>query len=147
MIFYLLYIGVLAFAFAKLEIQIEGTAGLAKNLPTWRIEDHWALKVFFGGRVLTGYHFWALGFVLLLFHLPLFFVSDFTWTAEAEVLGGLIIFWIVEDFLWFVINPGFGISKFKREHIPWHPRWSFGLPVDYWIFLPLGFYLVFIAVN
>ena len=63
MITYLIFIIIVSYAFGQLEIQIEGTAGWAKNLPTWRIENHWALKVFWGGRPLTGYHFWAMIFI------------------------------------------------------------------------------------
>ena len=37
---------VLAYAFANVEIQIEGSAGWAINLPTWRIEKHWLLDIF-----------------------------------------------------------------------------------------------------
>lgn len=141
MILYLIFILFISYAFAMLEIQIEGTAGWAKNLPTWRIENHWALKIFFGGRALTGYHFWAHVFVTLLFHLPLAFLP-FSWTMELKIIGGIILFWITEDFLWFVMNPGFGIRRFKKEHIPWHPNWILGAPIEYWIFFPLGLYLV-----
>ena len=58
----------LAFAFANVEIQIEGPNGWATNLPTWRIEHHWLLDVFFGGRAMTGYHAWALPTILAFFH-------------------------------------------------------------------------------
>jgi hypothetical protein len=36
----------MAFFFANVEIQIEGAAGWAANLPTWRIEHHWLLDIF-----------------------------------------------------------------------------------------------------
>lgn len=36
----LLWIGVLGLFFAMVEIQIEGAAGWAASLPTWRIENH-----------------------------------------------------------------------------------------------------------
>jgi hypothetical protein len=42
----LLYVAVLALCFAQVEIQIEGTAGWAADLPTWRIEQHWLLDLF-----------------------------------------------------------------------------------------------------
>jgi hypothetical protein len=44
------------------------------------------------------------------------------------------MFWVVEDFLWFVVNPAFGLRRFRPRHIAWHKRWAFGAPVDYWIF-------------
>jgi len=130
---YLGFVLVVAFFFAKLEIQIEGDAGWAQNLPTWRVEKHPLLDVFLGGRPLTGYHAWAFSTVFLLFHAPFFFGGGFSLQAEAKVLGGYAIFWLVEDFLWFVLNPAFGVKRFTREHIWWHKRWFLGLPQDYWI--------------
>lgn len=43
----LAWIALVAFFFAQVEIQIEGPAGWAANLPTWRVENHW-LRIFFG---------------------------------------------------------------------------------------------------
>jgi hypothetical protein len=34
------WIALLAFFFAKVEIEIEGPAGWAAKLPTWRVENH-----------------------------------------------------------------------------------------------------------
>lgn len=66
-----LYVLVLAFLFANVEIQIEGRGGWAANLPTWRIEHHWLLDLFLGGRAMTGYHAWVFSFVFLVFHFPM----------------------------------------------------------------------------
>ncbi len=143
-----LYLGLicaLSFWFAKVEIQIEGTSGWAKNLPTWRIENHWLLKVFFGGRAMTGYHAWVISFIFLLFHIPVAFTDQWSFAFEGRVLGGFILFWIIEDFLWFVLNPGFGIKKFKKEFIPWHPNWVMLAPIEYWFFCPIGFSLIFLC--
>jgi hypothetical protein len=142
---YFIFIIVLAFWLAKLEIQIEGPDGWAKNLPTWRIEKHWLLDLFWGGRAMTGYHFWIMTFMLLLFHAPIFFVQDWSWQLEFRTIGGFILLWIVEDFLWFVVNPTFGIRKFKKIHIHWHPRWFLGLPIEYWMFTPIASGLIYIS--
>ena len=141
-IIYLVLIVVLAFWFAKVEIQIEGVDGWAKNLPTWRIKKHWLLDLFFGGREMTGYHAWVLSFILIFFHLPMAFVNPWTWSLEGRVLGGMLLFWIVEDFLWFMINPGYGLKKFKKEFIPWHPKWISIAPIEYWIFIPISGFLI-----
>jgi len=45
-----------------------------------------------------------------------------------------MLFWIIEDFLWFVLNPAFGIAGFVRKNIPWHKQWFLNVPVDYWTF-------------
>ena len=45
----LAWVALLGFFFAQNEIQIEGAAGWAANLPTWRIEHHWLLDIFWEG--------------------------------------------------------------------------------------------------
>jgi hypothetical protein len=105
-----------AYLFANVEIQIEGSAGWASNLPTWRIEEHPLLDLFFGGRAMTGYHAWILPCILAFF----------------------IIFWIVEDALWFICNPAFGWERLAPAHATWHKHWFLGLPLDYWIFAAIG---------
>jgi len=131
----------LAYFFANVEIQIEGAAGWAADLPTWRIEKHWLLDIFWGGRPLTGYHAWIFPCVALFFHFPLLFMGHFSWRAEARVIACIQIFWIVEDFLWFVLNPAFGLSKFTPKEVPWHIHWWGPAPVDYWTFLGVALIL------
>jgi hypothetical protein len=53
-VMYMAWVLVMAFFFANAEIQIEGGAGWATSLPTWRIEHHWLLDIFWGGRAMTG---------------------------------------------------------------------------------------------
>jgi hypothetical protein len=123
-----------AYLFARVEVEIEGEAGWAANLPTWRIEDHPLLDIFWGGRALTGYHLWMFSFIGALFHFPLFFMGQWSPQLEARVMASIMVFWIVEDYLWFVINPAFGWRRFRKEYVAWHKRWAFGAPIDYWIF-------------
>lgn len=132
------FVIVLAFFFAKVEIHIEGDAGWAANLPTWRVEEHWLLNLFWGGRAMTGYHAWVMSFIVLLFHFPVFLMWQWSWQLEARILASLMVFWIVEDFLWFVLNPAFGFTRFKPRHISWHKHWLCGAPVDYWVFIAIS---------
>lgn len=124
----------LAALFSQVEIQIEGAGGWAVNLPTWRIEQHWLLDIFFGGRPMTGYHAFVLPFIAVFFHFPLCFASLWTLRRECLVLACLITFWIVEDFLWFATNPAFGLGQFNAASIPWHKHWLWFAPIDYWTF-------------
>ncbi len=133
---------ILGFFFAKVEIQIEGKDGWAASLPTWRIEKHWLLDIFWGGRAMTGYHAWMFSFIALVFHLPLFVFGSWTLKFEARVLGCLMFFWIIEDFLWFVLNPAFGLRKFRPDSVPWHKYWFFFVPVDYAVFVVVGIFLI-----
>ena len=132
------FVLLLGFFFAKLEIAIEGDAGWATNLPTWRIEHHWLLDVFWGGRAMTGYHAWAFSLVALFFHFPLVFSGDYSWNVEQRALASIMLFWVCEDFLWFLLNPAFGFRRFEKTHAGWHKHWVFGAPIEYWIFSPVG---------
>jgi len=136
------YVVVLGFFFAKVEIQIEGSAGWATSLPTWRIEQHLLLTLFWGGRAMTGYHAWVFTFIALLFHFPMVMVGELSWLLEARVLASIMLFWVIEDFLWFVLNPDFGFSKFSPEHAFWHKNWVMGAPVEYWVATALGLALM-----
>ena len=117
--------------FALLEIQIEGKNGWASSLPCWKIEKGWFVHYFWGGRPLTGYHLYLNLFELMFLHFPLFFTA-WSWRFECLILGFLLAMWQIEDFLWFVLNPNFGLKKFKPEYIPWHPGWTGPVPTCYW---------------
>ena len=129
------WVVLLGFFFAQTEIQIEGAGGWAVNLPTWRIEEHWLLDIFWGGRPMTGYHAWVFPFIALFFHFPFFFMQQWSLRTEARALACIMLFWLVEDFLWFVLNPAFGLAQFSPAHIPWHKHWLWLAPTDYWVFL------------
>jgi hypothetical protein len=128
----------LGFFFANVEIQIEGGHGWAANLPTWRIEHHWLLDIFWGGRPMTGYHAWVFPFMAIFFHFPLIFAWRWSWRLEARVIACIMMFWLSEDFLWFVCNPAFGLAKFAPEFIPWHIHWLWFAPTDYWTMSAAG---------
>lgn len=131
---YIILLVLAAFLLAKLEIQIEGSAGWARNLPTWRKQ--------LPGFELTGYHVYLLSFIFVLMHFPFVFVS-WNWNIEMQILSFYLAFWILEDFLWFVLNPGFGLKKFKADYIPWHRFWLGPFPAVYYpaiIFSVLLFY-------
>jgi hypothetical protein len=128
----------LAYFLANVEIQIEGASGWAAKLPTWRIPPNWWLNLFWGGREMTGYHAWIFPCVALFFHFPLAFFGRWGWRLEARVLGCVFLFWIAEDFLWFVLNPAFGLARFAPAEVPWHVHWWGPAPADYWVFLSVA---------
>jgi len=132
-LFTFIWVAILAFFFSEVEIQIEGAAGWGANLPTWRIEKHWLLDLFWGGRAMTGYHAWVFPFIAMFFHFPFFFGQAWTLKLQARVIACIIEFWIIEDFLWFVLNPAYGIDRFNSDIVKWHHHWMWGTPIDYWI--------------
>ncbi len=143
----LLWVGLLGAVFAQVEIQIEGASGWAAALPTWRIEQHWLLDIFWGGRPMTGYHAWVFSFIALVFHLPMFYAERWHWRLEARTLGSVMLFWIWEDWLWFVMNPAYGLSRFSPEAVPWHKQWVLGVPTDYLTFTLVGVALLALSCR
>ena len=125
-----------ALVLAGLEIQIEGKNGWAKELPAWRPKPSaWYAKLYskiFSQKELDGYHLLVISLVFLFFHYPFFAGAQWSWAVEFFTLSLFFIFCSVWDFLWFVMNPHYGIFKFKKGLIPWHKKWIVFLPEDYW---------------
>ena len=91
---------------------------------------------------MTGYHAWVFSFMFLVFHLPHAINGSFSMRLEARCVGALMIFWIIEDFLWFVLNPCFGLARFAPQFVPWHKHWLLGMPTDYLVFTAIGVFLL-----
>lgn len=144
-----IYIFILATILAALEVQIEAGNGWAKNIPTWRPNPNkWYAKSYkkiMSGKELTGYHLFMFTFVALIFHLPFFFGINWNIAKELDVLCIFLIFVVIWDYLWFIINPHFTIKNFKGDHIFWHSKWFLGLPTDYWGAVLIS--LVFAFIN
>ena len=141
---YLVFIVLLAFLLALWEIQIEGKDGWAAKLPTWRVEKGWLLKLT-GGRPLTGYHLFMTLFLIAIVHLPLFFIT-WGWRLECLLLGFYLGIVLIEDLLWFVLNPHYGIRRFRKGNIWWHKDWWGPVPALYWILLVITFILVYLGL-
>ncbi|MFA6428416.1 MAG: hypothetical protein WCW02_02620 [Candidatus Buchananbacteria bacterium] len=131
-----LYLCLLAFILASLEVEIEGAYGWAKKLPTWRpAEDEWYAKFFkkmMHGKELTGYHLHVFGLIFLFFMLPFEFGVPFTLINFLEILSIFFLFIVLWDFLWFVINPHIDLNNFKTEAKIIHKEWLGIFPVDYY---------------
>ncbi|MDR3570790.1 MAG: hypothetical protein P4L81_01160 [Candidatus Pacebacteria bacterium] len=128
-----------AYVFAKVEIAIEGKHGWAENLPTWRLPTtNWASIIFFSGKPATGYHIWMEIFILSMLHSVYVYVEP-SWMIELQIFAYFFFFSISEDFLWFALNPAFGIKNFRKEKIWWHRKhWWWIAPRDYYLFLVIG---------
>jgi len=141
-VLFAIYVLAASIIFALLEVQIEGGQGWATGLPTWRLENRWT-RLFFGGRPLTGYHLYV--HLLMLYALGL---ARPSWAIELRLLAFLMLFFIIEDFLWFLFNPRFGLARFRREHVWWHAHvWWWIMPRDYWLFFPLGVVFYVLSWN
>lgn len=136
------YLFATALVFALLEVQIEGPAGWAQKLPTWRIQNRIS-RFLLGNRAITGYHVYFHLFVLALIHTPIALgLARPSLSGELRIFAFVFLFWVVEDFLWFLVNPAYGFRSFRRDRIRWHASIWWGImPRDYWIFTPLGLLL------
>lgn len=99
----------------------------------------WKLKV--GKYFFTAYHFHLFAITIPLFlFLPL---VAFGWSGRlmAIIASGFLVGVVVEDFLWFVINPVWPLRDFNSEKVTWFPWLKIGkfeLPIWYLPFLILA---------
>jgi hypothetical protein len=132
----IVFIIIIAFAIAKLEIQIEGKDGWAKNLPTWKNNNKLTNLIIGKDYPLTGYHLWAFITLFLFIQFPFFMGMPFSIQEELKLISMLFLIAVLEDFLWFVLNPAYGIRKFNSKEVKWH-KWVSPLPLPYIILLSL----------
>lgn len=134
---YAVYLFVLATILSLIEIQIEGNDGWADMLPCWHPRpENWAVKLYsriIGGKEVTGYHIFLNIFLFVVLHLPFFTGVKWGFAKEMEVFSLYFLFWICEDFLWFLWNDWYGLKRFHRETILWHKHWIGPVPRDYFV--------------
>jgi hypothetical protein len=79
---------------------------------------------------------------MLSFHLGLAFGMPWSWALEARLFAAYLVFNVIWDFLWFVLNPHFGWARFRKGAVWWHDRrWVGRFPIDYWNGFVLSFVL------
>lgn len=138
----IIYLFVFTIFYSLFEIEIEGKNGWAKCLPTWRITIPYQKT--FNGKAITGYHTFMILIWTMFFH-SYFLYNSWSFGKELICVGMMLIYLIVEDFLWFVLNPYYETAKFFQQKVRWHKRWFLWLPIDYWYFILIGSYLILIG--
>ena len=110
------------------EAYVEGRNAWDKGKLGWKIS--------IGGFKLTGYHFF-LSYVMwpLLISLPLFI---FGWDTRlfGILLSAYISGTVIEDFMWYVVNPVVKVSELNTDFANYYPRFRFGK-----IKIPAGYFL------
>jgi hypothetical protein len=138
----------LALWFALIEIEIEGPYGWALRLPTWFRTRGPAGRIYgalSGGRPLTGYHLFMASLPLVILQVP-FAYTDWSGSAEIMVLATYLAFAIAWDYLWFILNPAYGLARFRRGEVWWYPGpWIGRLPLEYYLAVAGSFALAAIA--
>jgi hypothetical protein len=132
-----------ALLFAMVEIEIEGADGWAEKLPTWYRVTPWYARLLsrlLSGKPATGYHLMMFPIPIVSFHLGLAFGMPWSWALEARLFAAYLVFNVIWDFLWFVLNPHFGWRRFRKGAVWWHDqRWLGRFPIDYWNGFALSF--------
>src|SRR6185436_6725484 len=139
-----------ALLFAMVEIEIEGADGWADKLPTWYRVTPWYARLVsrvLSGKPATGYHMMMFPIPIVSFHLGLAFGMPWSWALEARLFAAYLVFNVIWDFLWFVLNPHFGWQRFKKGAVWWHnQKWVGRFPIDYWNGFALSFVLAALPV-
>jgi len=109
------------------EAYIEGKNPWARASVGWKLRL--SRKV-----VITGYHAWLLLFLLFAFSLPLI-IYGWDFKLFGVLVSAVSIGVVIEDFLWFVVNPYYGIKEhWNPENAYWYPWLKIGkisIPVIY----------------
>ncbi|MEK6835617.1 MAG: hypothetical protein AABX55_01185 [Nanoarchaeota archaeon] len=130
------YILLIFVSIAFWEAYIEGKNGWASKSVGWRMKKN---LIFIKG--ITAYHFWSWIIMIPMFlALPLIIYG-----FDLKIFGILATgyFWgaILQDFLWFVVNPVFPFKDFNSKKVKWH-RWfkigKFEIPQGYIVYFLLG---------
>ena len=100
--------------YSLIEIEMEGKNGWCTHLPT-------AKNVI---STFTLYHLLMMALIILIFY-QLFHKKDI-WI----IIFYITMFFFIEDFLWFVLNPYYTIQKYNGKNIQWHSRWLWGQPLE-----------------
>ena len=127
--------------FALLEIQIEGRHGWAEKLPTWKRYIKWLMIIPGFNGMVTGYHTYLWSLLIIMSH-TIFIYLPWNFKTELLVLSFFTFLIIVEDFLWFALNPNYGIGKLNKQNVKWHTAWVGRVPLAYIVY-PLVWVILF----
>lgn len=129
------FLYVLAVLFAAFEIEAEGKYGWGEKFPTWYRVSGFVARVYgtFTNKPLTGYHA-ALFFVpIMVFLWPMVATSTMSWHGVLSALSAYFAWVVVWDYSWFIMNPHYGVKKFRRNNVWWFSRelWIGPVPEGY----------------
>jgi hypothetical protein len=126
----------LAVLFAVFEVEAEGKYGWGEKFPTWYRTRGFVAKLYgtITSKPLTGYHA-ALFFVpILIFFWPMVSTSTLSWAGTLSAFSDYFAWVVLWDFCWFILNPYYGIKRFRRKYVWWFSKepWIAGrVPLGY----------------
>ena len=125
-----IFIAIYAILYSMLEIEIEGKAGWAKNLPTAAS----------GIGRFTIYHL----LMNLIVIITIAYAINFTQSSNILTIIFFIVSWfLIQDYMWFILNPFYTFKKYTQKNIPWHGQqmWILNMPLHNWLGL-IGMLLI-----
>ena len=133
-IYNILFIISYAVLWSWFEVEIEGPNGWAVSLPTgcaflgWTYY-HISMNCIVLLTLYNGIQFREFSNTTILFANEILFVSEF--------IVYILIWFVTEDVIWFMINPLFGIHKYRQSEIEWHSKkiWIMGTFIHNWVSL------------
>lgn len=130
LIYHSIFIAIYAILYSALEIEMEGKdGGWAKNLPT----------VPSGIGELTIYHC-IMNIIIIL---TVAYSTRLVNKKISIIIFFTIAWFLIEDFIWFILNPHFTFKKYTKKDIWWHGKqlWILGSPLHNWIgFIAMGIF-------
>jgi hypothetical protein len=130
----------LACLFGALEVEAEGRFGWAEKFPTWYRVDSGRLVRFYvkqlnNNRPMTGYHIPMTLATIAIFIWPLIYIGHLTAASFVASFGAWSAWVVMWDSSWFVMNPHYGLEKFRPDKIWWFSQdkdpWIFRVPSSY----------------
>lgn len=115
----------LALLFALVEIEAEGKHGRAEKMPTWYRTTGLAARLYgavMDAKPLTGYHLFMFFIPLLIAHVPFFSGTRWSVAAECAQLALFFAWCVAWDYLWFILNPHYGVKLFSKDSVWWHAQ-------------------------
>ena len=107
-----------------------------------RTQQGWKVKTPI--REITAYHFWCWLVMMPLFFMLPFFIFGWDWHVFWVILASYFIGTVIEDTLWFHINPNFTMAKWNQHYADWH-KWikigNFEVP-EFIIIYPILAFLI-----
>lgn len=131
-----LFLCVLATLFAVFEIEAEGKYGWAEKFPTWYRVNTLPARIYarFNNKPLTGYHAALFPVPLMIFLWPMAATSTWSLSGALAALGTYFGWSVIWDFAWFILNPHYGVRKFRKGQVWWFSDepWLFArIPLSY----------------
>lgn len=126
-----IFLFLFAAVYAMIEIEIEGPNGWAEFLPTPQkflahLSLYHVVMVCMASLVIGGLLYYRASSARAA--APAESPVKSALCHAGEYIFLLVIFFLAQDFLWFVLNPSYTVGRYAKSYIGWHKPWALGIP-------------------